>query len=350
MTLFSSITPQERVDFAKHLQVMLKSGITIDEALESLIGQVGSARFGKIIGELRDSVRNGEQLSTALEKKKHLFGAVFVSLIRAGEESGTLEENLRFLADWYERSTDLKRDISSATLYPKIVFGAAFVLGGCLAIFILPRLVPLFGQLNVELPLFTRILLAVSVFIATYWHFVLIGLVLTVALFVFVYRIYGVRKRFHWLFIRMPVTGDLIKNYQLALITQLFGTLIRSGLTLNDAVAIVKEAATNIYYQESLQRIESHVVEGTKLSNTLTSYPHLYPKMFQSVVFVGEKSGTLRDSFEYLSEYYTKEVNAKTKKLPTIVEPILLILIALVVGFIALSIIMPIYSLTGSIT
>lgn len=350
MSFFSGISIQGRVDFAKSLAIMLKSGIAIDEALFSLAEQSESPQFKKIITRVKTDIENGLPLSVAFGREMQTFGTIFVSLVKAGEESGTLQANFVFLADWLSRNADLKREVAAATLYPKLVFGAATLLGGSLAIFILPKLVPLFGQLHVELPLITKILLAFSLFLQTYWS---ISIICVVGLFTLLYlsnRVYRIRKMYHYTYIHLPVMGTLLRNYQLALITQLFGMLLKSGISINESVEILSEAVTNIQYQLSIKDIQDSIIKGNSLSNSMESHLKLFPRLFISIVSVGEKSGTLVNSFEYLSEYYTKEVNAAAKKLPTIIEPVLLIFIAVIVGFVALAIIMPIYKLTGSIT
>lgn len=350
MNFFHSISTQERVDFTKSLSIMLKSGISINDALTEIAEQSSSKYMQKVIRGVRDDIENGTLLSLAFGKQIKIFGAIFVSLIRAGEESGTLQGNLQFLADWLGRSADLKREVAAATMYPKLVFGAALLLGGSLAVFILPKLVPLFSGLDVELPWITKTLLAVSIFVQEYW---ILGIPAVVAFFLglsYLNRIFVIRKMFHLLYLKMPFVGSMLKNYQLALIMQLFATLLKSGLSLNESVAIVSNASTNIYFQEALLSIQNSIIKGTALSVSMLNFPKLFPKMVVNIISVGEKSGTLVNSFEYLTDFYTKEVNAQTKKLPTIIEPLLLVFIAIIVGFIALAIIMPIYELTGNIS
>jgi len=350
MSIFNSVSSQEQVNFTKSLAIMLKSGISINVALAELAEQSSSLYFRKIINRVRVDIENGTSLSQAFDKEVKIFGAIFVSLVRAGEESGTLQGNLQFLAEWLNRSTDLKREIAAATMYPKLVFGAATLLGGSLAVFILPKLVPLFTSLNVELPWVTKTLLALSLWIKEYWIFAVIGVALFTAGILYLNTFFRVRKIFHALYINIPFMGTLLKNYQRALVTQLFATLLKSGLSLNQSVEIVSQAATNIQYQESFRQIHNNVIKGTTLSKSMKSFSALFPSMMISIVEVGENSGSLVQSFEYLSEFYTKEVNTSAKKLPIIIEPLLLILIAVIVGFVALAIIMPIYELTGNIS
>jgi type IV pilus assembly protein PilC len=350
MQIFSRISVQERVDFTKNLSVMLKSGIAINDALATLATDIGSPRFREVLVRVRTDIENGTMLAQAFGKEVQVFGAVFVSLIRAGEESGTLEKNLSFLAEWLERHADLRREVSAATMYPKLVFGASVALGGSLAVFILPRLVPMFRDLRVELPLITKMLLAISLFIQDYWHLIAVTAVLAALGARALMRVAAIERAVHTLELRLPLVGAMLREYQLALISRLFATLLKSGFTLNDATPIVREATTNIRYRESIDHVASSLLKGTAFSKSIEGMPALFPRLVANVTAVGEQSGTLADSFHYLAEHYDKEVRSQTKRLPILVEPILLVLIALVVGFIALAIIMPIYTLTSNLS
>jgi type II secretory pathway component PulF len=350
MHFLARITLQNRADFAKNLSILLKSGISINEALSVLADQSSSSGFKEVVKRVCSRIENGTPLSDALKDEPGMFDPVFVGMVRAGEQSGTLEKNLQFLAEWLTRSADLRREVSAATLYPKLVFGAAVLLGGGLATFILPRLTPLFAGLNVELPVITKILLSLSLFFQRNWLYVLFGLVLIVLLFVLSNRILAIRAFYHTLYINMPFFGSLLKRYQLAMVTRLLSTLLKSGLSINEAVQIVASAATNVHYQRALDAMCTGTERGDSLSASMEKYLKLFPKIVSSIVGVGERSGTLEQSFEYLSDFYIKEVNAQTKKLPTVVEPVLLIFIAGMVGFVALAIILPIYELTGSLS
>ena len=329
---------------------MLKSGITINEALSLLSEQAGSNAMKQAIVRVRDKVIGGTYLSEAFATERKAFGGVFISLIKAGETSGTLQENLQFLADWLERNEDLRREVNAAALYPKLVFGASLILGASLAIFILPKLIPLFSQLGTELPLMTKILLAIALFVQEQWLLSILLLLAVIVGFVVINRIRAVRRFFHSLYLKTPFVGGMLKNYQLAMFAQLFGTLLKSGLTIGDSTPIVSDAVSNIQYKESIVEMGRKIEEGTTFSKSMSAYRDLYPASFISIIATGEKTGNLTGAFNHLSGFYSKEVSTSAKKLPTVIEPVLLIIIALVVGFVALSIIMPIYRLTGSIS
>lgn len=350
MGILTGISTQERVNFAKNLAIMLHSGIAINDALDALSQQSTSGRFKRNITEVQKDIENGTSLSSSFRKQERAFGSIFVSLIEAGERSGTLQGNLQFLAEWLSRSADLHREVSAAMLYPKLVFGASILLGGGLAVFILPMLVPLFSELDVDLPGITVTLLAISLFVQQYWYWCALAVAALVALLLLLNRVHAIRCVFHSIYIRLPFFGVFLRNYQLALVTQLFGTLLKSGLSLNESIGIVAASASNEEYKTALQEIRVRTERGTSLSESLLEYPLLFPAIVRNIIAVGEQSGTLVESFLHLSDFYTKEVNVQAKKLPTIIEPLLLIFIALIVGFVALAIIMPIYELTGSIS
>lgn len=344
--MFNRISPQEIADFVKSLAVMLKSGITIDEALGLLAEQSKSKRLRKTIKRVKKDVEMGTSLFNAFTKEEKNFGKIFLVFLRAGEASGTLEQNLVFLADWLERNNDLRRDVKTATLYPKIVLSATVLLGGGLSIFILPRLTLLFSQLDVELPIFTRILIGFSIFLQNFWFLVILIAVALIAFFIFINKIKIVQRFFHWVYIKTPFMGELLAEYQLALLSQLFAVLLKSGLSISECLEIASEAPTNVIYRDSIAESRQRILKGISFSNALQDFPKLYPSNMISIITTGEKSGTLEESFSYLAEFYSKEVNIKTKRFPTIIEPILLIIIGVILGFVAVSIIMPIYQIT----
>lgn len=349
MQFFNRVTDQDRADFAKNLSVMLKSGITIDEALLSLANQSPSRALARATARSHERIEQGELLSSAFASEERAFGSLFVHLVKAGETSGTLSDNLEFLAQWYERSADLHREVSAATLYPKLVFAASILLGGSLAVFILPRLVPLFAQLDAELPLITKAILVIAVFLKDWWLWCIIFAILLVIAMRLLLRIPAVSYAIHFLQVRLPFIGHMFRAYQLALMAQLYTTLLRSGIPITEATRIVESTLSNACYRSSFAALGAHIDAGNTLSDGLRDDPRLFPPLLVSIVRVGEHSGTLTESFGYLSGYYEKEVRSTAKKIPTIVEPVLLVFIAAVVGLVALSIILPIYEITGSI-
>jgi type II secretory pathway component PulF len=346
---FFRIKPQELVDFSKHLSVMLKSGITINEALGELSEQTESARFRKILVSVKKDIESGMPLSEAFAKKRGAFGDIVISVVKAGEASGTLEENLDFLANWLEHNNDIRREVHSAMIYPAIVFVATIGLSAGLSLMVLPRLLPIFSQFGGTLPLPTRILLSFTNTLQDYWYLVLMGIAGLVAGSMFLSRILFFRKMFDTFILVLPFFGKLLKQYQLTLVGQLFMTLFKSGLSIQEILDITADGATNIVYRNAFHDISAHVGRGRSLAESLRDHPKLFPRNMISIIAVGEKSGSLDESFLYMTEYYRKEVYSATKRLPTIIEPILLLVMGLMVAFIAIAIILPIYEFTSSV-
>ncbi len=349
MNLFHKIDAQEKVDFANNFAVMLKSGLAVNEALTTLADQTTTKTFKAILLRVRDRVQAGTSLSKSFEEEKDAFDGVFISMLKVGESSGSLDESLSYLAQWVERDHTLKKEISAATMYPRFVLGATFLMGAGLALYILPKLIPLFSQLRVKLPLPTRILLWGTNFVQHYWYVVILIVVALYFAFKAVNKIVAVKRFLQKFYMKLPIIGGLITDYELALVTRLFETLLKSGITVRETISITSGAVTNINYQESLVAMNERVKGGTPLSAAMADYPGLYPKNIISIVATGERSGSLDTSLGYLADYYIKEVQAKTKQLPVILEPALLIVIGIVVGFVAFSIIMPIYSLSSGV-
>ena len=323
--------------------------MTINESLAELAEQTSSPRFKSVLLDVRREVESGVTLGAAMEKKPRVFKGVMLAVVRAGEASGTLEENLNFLSEWLEHNADISREVHGAMLYPAIVFTATIGVSGSLSLLVLPRLLPIFSQMTLELPVPTKILLGVTHALQNDWLMISAGIALFVALFTFLNRMLAVRRVLHAFYLRVPFLGSMLQQYQLTLIGQLFTTLFRSGLSIFEILEVAARGATNLKYKEALLDVSEKLQRGTTLADALRGYPRLFPRELTSIIAVGEKSGSLEESFHYLTEYYRKEVYAATKRLPTIIEPILLLLMGLLVAFIAISIILPIYQFTANV-
>ncbi len=340
----------EKVEFIKNLAMMLKSGVTVSESLQMLAGDTESPAFKRALFRIAHDTEQGLSLSDAFHKEESVFGRVSVNMVRVGEMSGSLDETLFFLSEYLERGYDLEQEVKGALFYPKFIITVTGIIGIFLVSTILPKLVPVFKQLHVTLPLMTRMLLGISVIAKKYWIEMVMSIVGVIVLYIATRNIPKVRSVIDYLKITIPVSSGITRTYQLALFSQLFAVLLKSGTPINEALGVTAEAAINVHYREALLRIRGRVEKGESLSSAIRTESGLFPHKVAIVVGAGEQSGSLGHALESLSEYYAKEVKIKTKKLPVLIEPALLIFIAFVVGFIGLAIIMPIYQVTQGVT
>jgi len=351
LTIFSHIPMVEKVLFTRHLAIMVKTGIPITEALDTLMEQTKSGLFKRTIRSMLTDVQNGKPLGTAMQKHPYVFSPLEISLVEIGEEAGVLEENLHFLTTQLEKELSLKKKVQGALIYPAIVFSLTFFMSMGIAIFILPRVIDLFSGLNVELPITTRILLYIANLLQDHGFIILIGGILLVVLTGFAWRLKQVKPVTHRVLLHTPIIGTFIRNVQLARLSRSLGTLIKSGVPINRSIDITARTLTNVVYQKSLYVATKSISAGNSLTGSIGAFsPNLYPVITIKMIQVGEKSGRLDETLLYLADFYEEEVENMSKNLTTLLEPALLIFLGVVVAFVALAIIGPIYSLTGSIS
>jgi type II secretory pathway component PulF len=342
----------DKVLLAKHLATMIHSGIVLDEAFEILIDQASRGRLKNILIEIRARINAGEALADAISGRPAVFSHLFVEMVRVGEASGTLEENLLYMAEQLERDYELKRKVRGASAYPILVLCLTFGMGMAMSYFILPKLIPLFLSLKVELPLSTKIVLALAQFM-TRWAFVFFPSV-AAAFFLLrmILRSDPVRPVWHLVLARTPMIGKISVNVNLARLCRTLGILLKSGIPITDAIRISHQAMMNENYKTVLAYAAARVETGMNLSDALIesgTAERILPLIMPRMVGVGERTGTLAEALLSLAEFYEREVDSTTKNLSTVLEPALIVLIGGAVLVLALSIISPIYKITGSL-
>ena len=344
---FGKIKLLEKVMFAKHLSVMIKAGMSIDGALE-VLAEGASPTMAKRLDEILLEVRKGNALSSALKKYPRDFDLLFVNMVAVGEQGGTLSKNLNLLSVQQQKSYELKNKIKSAAMYPTIILLAIFGLIAVISVFVLPKITGFFTTLKVELPMTTRILIAVSNFFSDYWYIVLgVVMVILIALRVMA-RIPVTRFVLHGIILRLPIIGSISKNMNLALFCRTLSSLLNSGIPIDNALQIVSQTLTNDVYKREVTKIYHSILKGTSLADSIKN-KDLFPSIVGRMSKVGERSGNLSEVLDYLADFYELEVDTTTKNLSTMLEPILLTFIGLVVAFVAMSIINPIYDLTSKV-
>ncbi len=342
------VSLKDKMLFVKHLSLMIKSGMVLDESIEALYEQA-RGRMKLILRRLLELVRKGSELSDGLRMFPYTFNEFFVNMVKIGEQSGSLERNLINLSVKLKKDHDLRSKVQSAMMYPAIVVIALGGLGITLSIFILPKFLQLFKSLNVALPLVTKIFIIVATFSQTYWYVVMVIVVSLFAGLIIANKLPKTKRLIHWMVFHLPISSQFSKASNLANFNRSMALMLQGGLTIDESLDIMTRALSNALYQDRVAAMLAEVRKGTALSVTLQRYPHFFPSLVTKMINVGELSGNLSETFDYLAEFYEDELDAYSKNLSTILEPVLLLVIGLLVAFMALSIILPIGNIIGGI-
>lgn len=341
---FERMPPQELIIFSRQLATLFGAGVPLTKALFTLERQALAEAFRKIVKSLREDLEAGSGLAAAIRKHPAVFPELYASMIEAGEAGGILEEVLRRLADLLEKNSENRAKIKSATLYPKIVVGGLSVAVIILMSFVVPRFSQLYSSFKIELPLPTRVLIAISDFALSYWYLILVvATTLFIVLKVFLRTERG-KALWDRSIIKIPIFGPLILKSVLSRFSRVLGSLYRSGLPILQSLDIVSRAVDNRAIAAEVKRIEGEVRAGRPLSEELGKSGQ-FPPMVVQMVGVGEDTGNLDEMLDKVSEYYDQEVDASIRNLASTLEPVLLAFIFAVVLFLALAIFMPMWDI-----
>lgn len=346
---FWRVSLMEKIIFTQHLAIMIKAGLSLNRALQVLAEQTGSPKFREIILQIEKDVRQGVSFSQSLTKYPRVFNQLFVGMVKVGEVSGTLENVLKLLAEQMKKDHELISRVRGAMIYPAVILVAMIGIGILMMIIVVPKLNQTFIELNIELPLTTRIIIGLSNILQHYLIAGLIGLVIFIFLMRMVLRIERIKRLLHAFYLASPIFGSIIRKVNSARFARTSGSLIESGVEIVRALQIVANTLGNIHFRESLLFSAERVQKGQPLSQALTSYSNLYSPMVIQMVKVGEETGSLSNTLTTLADFYEEEVSNITKNLSSIIEPILMIIIGAAVGFFAVSMIQPMYSIMGGL-
>jgi len=336
----------EKTIFARHLSIMTKAGMPLVDALTMLQKQTKSRALSKILEQVVKDVTEGQFLSTSLERYDNVFGNFFINMIRIGETSGTLPENLNYLSEELKKKGELKKKVIGALIYPIIILVATFGITGLLTIFIFPKILPVFSSLNVDLPATTKFLIIISNLATEKGGLVAVVLLTAVIAFLLLLRIKNVKFLYHRFLLYVPVLGKVIKSVNMSNFSRTLGLLLKSGVKIVEAVNITADTFNNLVYRQELKKVANSIQKGEFISKHLLTKQKLFPTMLSNMIAVGENTGNLSETLLYLANFYESEVEAVTNNLSNTLEPILMVTMGVIVGFVALSIITPIYEVT----
>lgn len=337
----------EKLFFTRNLEVMIRTGVPLPRAFEILSTQAKNKKFKKALKEISTKIIKGENLSDSLSAFPEIFSTLYQETLKVGEETGKLEESLKILANQMEREHSLKSRIKTAMVYPIIVLCMTFVIGVLMMVFAVPKLKIAFEELNVELPLTTRIILSFADFLTKKWPLALfVGAAL---IFISVLALRGEKggKFKSKLVLKIPIISKIVRQTNSTLVLRTLSSLLAAGVPIVRSLEVAEGALTNFYFKKSLLEAVKIVEKGEKLSQALRPYENLYSPMVLQMMEVGEETGGTSEVLEKLADFYEEEVALATQKLSVIIEPILIMIIGGIVGFFAVSMMQPMFGIMG---
>lgn len=346
----SSISSKEKIFFCQNLQVMIRSGLALDRSLKTLAEQTRNKRFKKIIDDLAQNTEKGVSFTDSLKKYENVFGHLFVSMVEAGEISGRLDAVLQQIYLQIKKMHELKSKVVAALTYPVIVVVAMIGIGIGMMIFVIPKITSIFDQMSAELPLATKFLIGVSNFIVH--NGVICGLLsgLVIIFIISTIRFEKTKYYYHYLFINLPIFGPIVKKINLAKFARTLSSLIKTDIAIMKSFEITAQILGNRLYRKALKDSVESLRGGVSLTDVLKKYPHLFPPVIIQMTAAGEETGTVDEILGELASFYEDEIDQTMKTLPSIIEPLLLLVLGAAVGLMAVAIIMPMYTLTQHIS
>lgn len=346
---FTTIKEYDKILLARNLGAMLSAGLSLARALAVLERQTKNPRLQASIAEITSDVRRGDTLNQSLAKYPRIFTPLFVAMVKAGEESGDLAGALKVVSEQMERMYDLKKKIRGALLYPCIILIAIFGIGVLMMTQVVPTLAQTFAEMDAELPKSTQFVIGLSNFLVQYTYVAIGGFVAFIALIYTGLRTAAGRRFMDLIFLYTPVINGIVKEVNAARTSRTLASLLSAGVDVLSALEISREVVQNSYFQAVLVGAKDAVGQGEPLSQEFSRNDKLYPPFVGEMMAVGEETGQTAEMLKRLAVFYEEEVDRKTKDMSTIIEPFLMVLIGGAVGFFAVSMITPIYSLSQNI-
>ena len=344
---FKKVPETERIVFARQLATMITAGLPLSQAMVVLRDQSRNKSMKDSIGQMIRDIDGGSSLSQALEKHHDIFPQVFISLIKAGEASGSMDKILTRLADTLENDHKFKGQVKGAMIYPVIVLVFMVIVMGVMFVFVIPKLTGMFTEMGAELPLPTRILIGMSSWASENVIFVLIG----IAVFAFGINAFNGTPKGKFFFadrmLSLPIFGKILHQVEFASLARTLSMLISSGLPILEALEISRETLSNLRVKEAVAKAAKAVEQGSPLSEPMKQNP-LFPMMLSQMVAIGEETGKLDDVLTKVASFFEEEASESTKNLSTAIEPIIIVALGAGVAFLIVSIVLPIYTLTSS--
>ncbi len=344
-----SVKPQDKINFARNLGSMIVAGLALSRALSVMERQTKNKELKNILISLQKEIGEGKTLSQAMSQFKKVFSPIFISMVSAGEQSGNLAESLKIVGNQMDKSYALQKRIKGAMMYPSIIVFAMIVVTVLMLTFIVPTLMKTFTELKVELPASTKLVLFVSNALRDHGLLVLAALIALTGLIFYISKTVRGKSLIHYYVLKIPVFGNLIKEVNAARTARTLASLLTSGVDVVESVKITKDVIQNVHYKAILDEVQQAIEKGDPISKIFTENEKFYPIFLGEMISVGEETGKMGEMLLGVAVYYEDDVDQKTKDMSTIIEPFLMVFIGAAVGFFAVAMISPMYSLVNVI-
>lgn len=342
------IKPVELSNFSRQMAAFVAAGVPMLEALAVVEAEAGDKRLRMVAGDVADSLRFGETFSSAMAQHADTFPTFYIAVLRSAEATGDLATVLIQLARYIDRDMDSKRKIRAALTYPSLVMVMSMVTVGVLTIFVLPRFKDFFESLNAELPLATRLLLRTTGLLMDWWFLLVVLLAGMLVAFVALVRTGRGRAIRDSLLLRFPVIGDVVRLTVIERFCRVLSAMVQAGVPIPQALRLATISANNLVYEKALVGAQAAMLQGEGISRPLAR-TRLFPGTVTQMVRVGEDTGTLDDQLETVATYYEQELEYKLKRLTNLFEPVAIITVGVVVGFVAIALVSAIYGIYNQV-
>ena len=343
---FTKVPIKEKIIFTQNLSVMIKTGLPLSKALHTLSQQTKNQKFKEILLDIHNKIEKGTSFAEALKDHKSTFGELFVSMVESGEISGNLEEVLNQVYLQMKKDHEIVSKVKGAMIYPAIVVIAMIGIGIAMMVFVIPKLVSIFDEIKAELPLPTKILIAISDFLTQNGIIALGIFVFIIIVLKLIHKTDKGKSLFHYLILKSPIMGNISRKINLARFSRTMSSLLKTDIPIIKCFEITAKVVGNVHYKKSLLKAAEDIKKGLPISQSVSKFPKLFTPMIIQMITVGEESGEVDTVLKEIASFYEEDIDQTMKNLPQIIEPLLILVLGIGVGAMAVSIIMPLYSLT----
>lgn len=345
----TNIKIQDKIFFTQNLEIMIKTGFSIAEALKAIVEQTPKKQFKKILTEIQERVEGGENFSNCLRNYPRIFSELYVSMIETGEISGKLEESLRQLTIQMKKNHTLVMKVKNALTYPVIVLIAMVGIGTAMLFFVVPKITAVYSESGYQLPLATKIVIGISDFVVNNFIYVIVGLVILIVFLVKIFSLPRPKRALHKFILRLPIAGSIIKKINIARFARTLASLLSTDIPIVKSFQVISKTLGNTAYKDFIANASEKLKKGVSVFDIIKESPFLFPPIIAQMLSIGEQSGSLDTITSEIANFYEEEIDSTMSNLAVIIEPILMLILGAGVGLMAIAVVAPMYSLVNQV-